>query len=478
MATSEFIAWSVYTGPMEIHTVIPDSACPWITGKWSSSSGQISTVSEIQADIDHRIGLILVAFKQAKNKYIADRCYFAIPEFFFRCNEGPYPNILLTYQAQQLSPFEYLKKKIEDEVSQLTSNDKRTYIICLGSVLTCNIEDYSEFFSSHPVIRRQNELNKKLAQMIKKTALVKVRSRDMYNDVEKNNPSLQKINEIMQGYRGDPLCTVRNRGIMLVLSQGEFKSYVYEKQAESTVDLTLGVFNNRQIEHGHMITEWMANCPSYSILTGDIQSNPESTNCRIVSELDNKNYGVEICLDHRLQRLRRTVDMLKINGADQDIPALDAQIVCSGGMQLLDYAIAASAGSPIFNADGCDKIYQTYGVNEHIFKDGEAGTGEGEYCGVYTLNGQSKWHGLDGVTYYSHSQLAYTQDDSKIDGYNNMLGLNNKKARTVTYNDTLSPCSTIHNYSINVESLSVDLSDRFVVKESELHYYLLDNQQK
>lgn len=474
MVTSEFIAWSVYTGPMEIHTIIPDPACPWITGKWSKNTSQISTTLEIKADIDHRIKLIIAAFKQAKNKYTADRCYFAIPEFFFRCSEGPYPNIRLNYQTQQLSPFEYIKKKIEDEVGQLTVNDRQTYIICLGSVLSCNVEDYSAFFSSHSVIRRQGELNKNLSQLMSKTPLMKVRSRDMSNKAEKNNPSLQKINEIMQCYRGDPLCTVRNRGLMLVVANGEFKSYVYEKQAESTVDLTLGVFNKGKIEHGNMITEWMANCPSYSILTGDFQTNPESTNSRIFSELDQKNYGIEICLDHRLQRLRRTVGMLEINGADKDITALDAQIVCSGGMQLLDYAIAASAGSPIFNADGCDKIYQTYGVNEHIFKDGESGTGEGEYCGVYTLNGQSKWNGLDGAIYYSHSQLAYTQDDSMIDGFNNMLGLNNKKASTVQYNEN-SPFSPIHNYSIKVESLNIDLSDRFVVKESELHYYLLDN---
>lgn len=304
---------------------------------------------------------------------------------------------------------------------------------------------------------------------------MKVRSRDMSNKAEKNNPSLQKINQIMQGFRGDPLCTVRNRGLMLVVAKGEFKSYVYEKQAESPVDPTVGVFNKRKIEHGNMITEWMANCPSYSILTGDIQTNPGSTNSRVFSQLDEKHYGIEICLDHRLQRLRRTVDMLKINGADQDIAALDAQIVCSGGMQLLDYAIAASAGSPIFNADGCDKIYQTYGINEHIFKDGQAGTGIGIYCGVYTLNGQSKWNGVDSCIYYSHSQLAYTQDDSMIDGFNNMLGLNNKKAYTVNYNDECTPVSYIDNYSIKVESLSVDLTNHFVVKDSELHYYLLQS---
>lgn len=83
----------------------------------------------------------------------------------------------------------------------------------------------------------------------------------------------------MKGCRANPLCTVRNRGIYFYCKptkgKVEVETFINEKQFESTVDLTMGIFDEKQkkINHGNMITEWMANYPSYSIIKGDKQTN-------------------------------------------------------------------------------------------------------------------------------------------------------------------------------------------------------------
>nr|UKE83931.1 hypothetical protein KXZ65_24205 [Pectobacterium sp. PL152] len=95
--------------------------------------------------------------------------------------------------------------------------------------------------------------------------------------------------------------------------------------------------------------------PPVSILNGDNQGTgtgiyrKPGARMPIVSYDQNVELGVEICLDHRLQRLRRTVEMVGNS-------PLDIQLVPSGGMQLLDYGIAGGSSGAIFNADGCDYI--------------------------------------------------------------------------------------------------------------------------
>jgi hypothetical protein len=70
--------------------------------------------------------------------------------------------------------------------------------------------------------------------------------------------------------------------------------------------------------------------------------------------------GIEICLDHRLQRLRRTVNMTRSNGASLDNYPILKQFVPSGGMQILSQAVATDGNSVVFNADGCEPIFYEY----------------------------------------------------------------------------------------------------------------------
>ena len=253
-----------------------------------------------------------------------------------------------------------------------------------------------------------------------------------------------------------------------------WRFFVYEKQDESSVDLTMGIFQPvvskgttiQKITANGMITEWLANYPSISIIGGDKQTTPYSTNARFSpSGYNDRDVGVEICLDHLFQRLRRTVDMSNINGADADNFPLAKQFIISGGMQIHDHAVAVGSNSVIFNADGFDPVT----VLE----------GNGITSGVYTQSISSKWKGRDSNDYYSHSQLAFTTNDSIIKGFNNAEGSNNIKALTFhdsgegsynnltdSYNSKIIPniIPVLKNRDKNHENL-------FATNEGELHHY-------
>lgn len=85
--------------------------------------------------------------------------------------------------------------------------------------------------------------------------------------------------------------------------------------------------------------------------------------------------------------------MCTANGAAADNFPLFKQLIPSGGMQILDYGVAASKSSVIFNADGCDKIYYVYTDPSSAILHGEPGVFTGITTGVYNKSIQSKMVG-------------------------------------------------------------------------------------
>lgn len=434
MMINEFAAWSLYTGPACLRNIIDDPACPWVVGQWSGINADTST-EEIRKDIDARIDLLAQALGCMIPLFKGVSRYFVVPEFFFRCQQGPYPEYSID---QQFSSLEYIRNKAERLLCDTIPDDGKCYAVVIGSILTSNLTDYTVFLESEPVKKRLTRLNALLQDNQISFRQVSAASWFRNSSASKTaslKGNLSDLNDFMKECRADPLCTVRNRGIIFFWNRSEgekVESFIYEKQSESTVDLTMGIMSDDgKITHGGMITEWMANYPSYSIIKGDKQTDRFSTASRInTSTMQQEDIGVEICLDHRLQRLRRTVGMTKSHGADADNCPVAVQLVPSGGMQILDYSVAADAEGVIFNADGCDKVYSSYGDEKTVILDGNPGIFRGITCGVYSISIQSKWVGSDSQTYYSHSQLAFATSDSKIDGFNNAFGLDNIKAKT------------------------------------------------
>ncbi|MDY6855856.1 MAG: hypothetical protein SWO11_14340 [Thermodesulfobacteriota bacterium] len=474
MEKVEYVAWSLYTGPSNLRNVISDSNCPWIVGQWTGVNDDILP-QHIQDDIELRISLLIKTFQNILPSYKTHVRNFIIPEFFFRCKQGPYPNIKVDGQNY---PLEYVQLRLNQEFLNIIPDDNNDYNIVIGSILTSNIDDYTGFLNSKIVKQRLQSLNNvlpsgfslsdKAGHSFWRRNLPSQDRKDLSND-------LATLNDFMKECRANPLCTVRNRGIYFHYNRtvkSESAMYVYEKRNESTVDLTMGVFNEQnKIDPGGMITEWMANYPSYSIIKGDKQIDEFSTNARFTPPyLGEYDVGVEICLDHRLQRLRRTVDMTKECGADADNFPLFKQIIPSGGMQILDYSVAANKNSAIFNADACDKVYRVYGDEKTVILNGEAGKFKGITCGVYNQTIQSKWSGKDGKTYYSHSQLAFTTNDSMLSGFNNALGNKNEKALTFNGSEDNPHNLRTDTYNPIVISLQDD-TNLFAAGTGEIHYY-------
>lgn len=475
MEQFDFTAWSLYTGPSYLKTILNDPDCPWVVGQWDGINADTSA-AEIKKDLDQRIQLVVNGFQKAMASYKTYNRHFVIPEFFFHCKQGPYPNIKVD---GKLYPFDYIISQLHQLLGACIPKDENYYNIIIGSVLTSNVADYNALLSSPAVKERQDQLNailpKGLSKSLKAFGHATWKRRLSNKALHTENSELNALNNFMLMARANPLCTVRNRGAFFDFHKTlipDGKVYVYEKQYESTVDLTMGMFDaSGKVTPNGMITEWIGNYPSYSILSGDKQTSPYSNFARFTPPFAGfSDYGVEICLDHRLQRLRRTVDMSMANGAAADNYPLFKQFIPSGGMQILDYSVAAAKNSVIFNADGCDKIYYVYTDPNSYILNGNAGKFKGITCGVYTQSVQSKWLARDGSTYYSHSQLAFTTNDSNVGGFNNALGLNNPKGKTYNgppdkpYNvltDSFNPVIT----PMPGESLC------FAGSTGELHYY-------
>ena len=91
MEQFDYSAWSIYTGPSQLKSIINDPSCSWIVGQWDGINTNTSK-EEIKKDIDYRIKIIIDSLTQLIPKFKTYNRHFVIPEFFFHCVEGPYPN--------------------------------------------------------------------------------------------------------------------------------------------------------------------------------------------------------------------------------------------------------------------------------------------------------------------------------------------------------------------------------------------------
>ena len=362
-------------------------------------------------------------------------------------------------------------------------------MICTGSVLTTHGTDIAKFLAGTEGKKRLTTLNEAYSRAAQtNTAPVRTphigltRLKTLIAATEPKT-EYDEFNALVNSYRQDPLCTVRNRAEIFVYnggSTGDILRYSVEKQAESTVDLTLGVLQNGVIDTGGQITEWLANYPPVSIISGDNQKAGTSSERQpgaripIISYKQSVELGAEICLDHRLQRLRRTVDMAGNS-------PLDIQLVPSGGMQLLSYAIAGGSSGAIFNADGCDYILNQYNSagKPVITYNGEASSGVTKQVitGVYTASVQTKSKGTDGTPYYSHSQLAFRTTELGPFGYLNPDSTENPGGVTFS-GDVSSPANQYLDLYKEPVTHSVitsrNVDDYFTANLGEVHQYYLN----
>ena len=466
MTQADFTAWSIYTGPSQCKNLFADGSSPWVVGQWDGINTDTSEV-ELKKDLDYRINVILHAFNEMLPRFKTNDRHFVIPEFFFRCKQGPYPYRKVDGENY---PFEYIVSTLKNKLKDcIKSEDHNNYSIIIGSALTSNVVNYESFLNSPEVLGRQKDLNKLLPDIHQ--------THEEHNNRHWSRDSVgEKGSELyvfMDKARKNPLCTVRNRGAYFHFNRSlmdEVEVFIYEKQDESSIDLTMGMIIDKKLTTNGMITEWLASYPAFGITEGDKQTEPMFFGARFSPLGSNEgDVGVEICRDHYFKRLRRTVGMTIKNGADADNIPLAKQFVTSGGAQIFEPAIAANCNSVIFNADGLHIVGGAGDKQPH----------KGITQGVYSQSISSNWTGRDGYPYHSHSQLAFTTNDSILKGYNNADGNNNIKALTFNNSDS-SPC--VHNditdsfSPVIIDHVRPVLPDQepqnvFALNDGELHHY-------
>lgn len=465
-----FVAWSLYTGPSEAQPLWPNSR--WITGQWNGDT-------DLRTDIDMRVDAAVSAFKAARKDVEGSKCplrVFAIPEFYFHSQCGPYSYTLM----EGLGPFKYICASFQEKLSAIAFDEGESWLICTGSVLTCNVSDIDAFLASDVVTSRLAELNAAIGRLEMNRDLclpnnTHIKAKGYMEALRYGNDPEGAVNSLMTNYRGNPLCTVRNRGAIFTVGSEGVQCLKYEKQNESTVDLTMGLLIERdgvkQIEMGGMITEWLGNYPSITLYSGDknMGDNPYAARMSIDGVLpETMQLGVEICLDHRLQRLRRTIGMCKANGAAADNPALQVQLVPSGGMQILSQSTSAGAGGVIFNADGCDPLLYEYTSTGKQIIPGP-GKYKGMTCGVYASCAQAMVETTQ--KYYSHSQLCFRYGESEIGGYNNAEGNKNAEGPTFDIETKKNPALDIYAAPEIKKVLGPSIDELYAAGSGDLHIY-------
>ena len=435
LSNSTYVAWALDTGPANVAPLWKNS--PWITGTWTGLNEDLSP-NAIQADIDSRVSCLVRAFEIARSR-LSDvqknrgLHVFIAPEFYFHCKQGPYPNV----RIGENTLLHYLQVKLEAALKDVSLLKNESWIFLNGSILTCSEPDFKSLLQSREAQRRLRDLNVLIKHLVTERGLKSaedfvpriphIRGLSFVMHGQGLSEAEQAIGFLMNEYRADPLCIVRNRGLAFTLSANGITSTGYEKQNESAVDLTMGRLvhtrDEPQLDPGDMITEWVVGYASISIINGDkqVDATPLAARYTITTvpvAAGPVEVGVEICVDHRLQRLRRTVGMTVARGAAADNPRLDLQLIPSGGMQILDYAVSAGADGVVFNSDGCDPIVDAYTSEGKPIIE-VSGTFRQITCGVYASSAQTMVQ--RGGKYYSHSQLSF-RFGGELNGYDNALG--------------------------------------------------------
>ena len=480
-----YIGWSVYTGPANAIPLWTNSR--WITGTWVGYN--VNSSADLQQDIDYRVAALVDAFTTARNslsdsqKVYATR-YFCVPEFYFHSQYGPYPSV----EIQGQGVFEYIVTSLKAALGAIQLLPNEVWLVCIGSTLTVNIEDIPTFLQSDAVTERLNTLNKYVSQLSTTVALgafnahIRAHSYDAPAPLE--GSAEEAIDMLMVNYRGDPLCTVRNRCATIKMNTSGTEAYTFEKQNESTVDLTMGKLvvsgGKKQLETGYMITEWLGNYPSISIVNGDMNMPTQPYAARFTiddplwsswSPPQTLQIGFEICLDHRLQRLRRTVDMTVANGASADNPPLAIQMIPSGGMQILSQSVVSDVAGAIFNGDGCDPILNVYTSSGVPVING-SGTYKGIACGVYVSCAQNMVT-VNAQNYYSHTQLCFRYGSDPTTSYNNALGNNNVPAATYDQGTQKNPTLDAYQAPKIIAVSYANSGAIFAAGSGEVHLYIV-----
>ncbi len=347
--------------------------------------------ADVERDLDRRVAVMEAAVETARSKIQAEKdiiTVFVAPEFYFHGLHGPY-----IFDDDQKDPVELLREKLK----QKFHHEKYAgWIFFFGSAITTRLADPEHIFDSNRTLVRNNVVRNLAEQWQAAFGPLKNVLFDMLVDFIK----------VCHSY---PVCEVRNRDIIVsnvpVKLEGESSTHLMttEKYFVSNEDFVLYEPDGKNV-----ITEQMTAYPFIDLSDGDAKRSAFDVHAIFEQNIGRDArlaYGVEICLDHADARLRRNIERTLPRGGH-----VDAHIIPSCGMQIMQASVAARSGGFVFNCDGQSPI-------------GPAGrsSGQAEIQGVDCLFADYQ---KAGSPYAAHSQLARVHepavgDDPEASGSSN-----------------------------------------------------------
>lgn len=295
---------------------------------------------DLHADVKARTGVLRHAVETARALLPTDDApgsvlnVFVAPEFFWHGSQGPY-----LFEPHEEDPADVILRAVDDA---FPAEDYADWLFVCGSVITTRIADRHALWAEASV-RVRNDTVRALTEQYRKAS----------------GAISSLVYDMLRGFvvqcHTYPNVEARNRAIVLSRTPVDglrtrlgAERLTTEKYYDSNEDLLLYDVMGRS----DVITEQMAAYPVLDLTGGDDKRSAFDPYAVFRHRYDaggHADIGVEICLDHADNRLRRSV-----GGASW--PAgpggLHLHLLPSCGMQLTKDGVAAGAGGWAFNCDG------------------------------------------------------------------------------------------------------------------------------
>lgn len=374
-----FIGYAIPTTPTNLTPVGN------VNGK-GSTAGYFVGNSYTNVDLSNRVNILINAVKTAENQInaqVGDQSnvinVFMVPEFFFHGIYGPY----LWNSSYENDPLIVLQTYLKSELSQY-----KNWIFVAGSILT--IDSNKNIDSLLADYKYKNDSVNNLYE-----DYISLMKQGRYNE---GSVKAKEIQDFVQKSHGSSDVKVKNRTV--IIDNTQYTQIISsEKEFISNEDLPLVSTDSNY----KVITEQMSAYPNINLTNGDVKSQPNDPYSIFTTYQDqtlpggNINIGMDICLDHSNNRLRKNLDLNNNTLKSLGLNPLHIQLIPSAGMQIHADGVSVDKNGLVFNVDGEYGLVSTTGVNSLYLNYSGATT---------TIPYKSPDYPDARYTYAAHSQLA------------------------------------------------------------------------
>lgn len=311
-----------------------------VTGS-GAVAGTYPAYEDYNKDLDARVEVMAqavdAAFAQlnAAPKAPSTLNVFVAPEFYWHSAQGPY-----VFAQHEEDPADIALEKLR---SRFPADKYPDTLFVFGSLISAQVDNLAEVLQDSSVAVR-NDVVKSLGEAyLKATGPMQAQ---IY----------QMLLHFIRAGHAYPKVEVRNRALIITNPAAtavpgatgggdnfQAGTLTTEKYFASNEDFLLWDVTGKDV-----ITEQSVAYPILDLSGGDLKIDPFDS--RAIFQIPGgPTIGVEICLDHSDQRLRRSVAASPWQDRDAGV---DLHLIPSCGMQISPPSIAAKTGGLVFNCDG------------------------------------------------------------------------------------------------------------------------------